>query len=629
MAFEPTEDQQKVINHNPTRHGRVLAGPGTGKSSTAVKLAEHLAELDPRPRVKFLTFTRAATAELVKKVNEAGQDSTSPSTLHSFAISILLRNPGSAPIPEPLRIVDDWEKENLVRKHLSDIMEVDVRGIDDLLDWMAAKWESLNHDYEEPNIPAALRNRFVGVLNTHRRLFGYTLLQELPELLRGALRDYDDLEGLGHDLLVVDEYQDLNACDLEVLSRLAGRGTRILAVGDDDQSIYSFRKAAPEGIRRFPADYPGADEYTLTFCHRLNASIGKWAQFVIDSDVARAPRPALNYAEDAPEGLAALVGFKSEVAEARGVAGLVKWMTDDEGIDASDILVLFRSDYQSRFSKPVREELLKLGISVVDTKRAKELLAEPAARQMLAILHLIVNPRDSLSWWTLMKLRKGIGQKAVDEIFALALERNSTFGEVLVSGAPDFASHGTLLGARMAALWNETKAMIDGLVPDIPQTSGAWGALITGWCAADRLPHCSDEILRLVTKADDPDTELAFGEFVTRFGLRLQEQAEADQSGVRCMTMSSSKGLTAQACIVVGVEDSLIPWQGADISEERRLLYVAMTRARQHLVMTWVEWRRGQTAHSGSSHSGRRRPTFLLDGGPVESQPAGQFFASD
>ncbi|MCZ7576305.1 MAG: hypothetical protein M5U18_04345 [Dehalococcoidia bacterium] len=102
-----------------------------------------------------------------------------------------------------------------------------VRDVDNLMREMAAKWESLDPDFKDPDIPEEIRNLFVGVFNDHCRVFGYTLLSELPELLRGVLRDYERVEGIDYDLMLVDEYQDLNACDLEVLRRL-GAASRSL-----------------------------------------------------------------------------------------------------------------------------------------------------------------------------------------------------------------------------------------------------------------------------------------------------------------------------------------------------------------------------------------------------------------
>jgi DNA helicase-2/ATP-dependent DNA helicase PcrA len=606
----------------------VLAGPGTGKSSTAVALAARLALLDPRPKVRFLTFTRAATAELAEKVREAGQEATSPSTIHSFAIAVLLRNQGAAPIPEPLRIADDWEQATLIRQHLSNILDVGVRDVDNLMREMSAKWESLDPDFEDPDIPEELRNLFVGVFNDHRRVFGYTLLSELPELLRGVLRDYERVEGIDYDLMLVDEYQDLNACDLEVLRRLGDRGVSILGVGDDDQSIYSFRKAHPEGIRRFPNDYLGAALYDLTFCHRLNARIGVWAQFVMAGDVSRTPRAPLTYADDAPEGHVALLGFRSTADEAQGVARLVRWLVEHERIDPNDIGILFRGDYQSRFSRPIREQLEVMGIPVVDSQRAKRLMEEADTRRLLAILQLLVNPTDSLAWWSLMHLQPGIGSAAVDYIFGLAHQGGTTFGRAMATNAPDFQALNRSLSARMEKLWRETTAMVDQLAPDLPEKSDGWGAILSGLVTVGRLPSCSDELLAAIVETDKEDDEIPFAEFVARFGLRLREQVEADQTGVRCMTMAASKGLTMRACVVVGVEDDLIPRPGEDLNEERRLLYVAMTRAREHLVLTWVERRQGPAARSGRTNVGRRHASDLLRGGPVESQRGADFIAN-
>ena len=115
MPIEPTPQQRAVIEHDWTRHARVLAGPGSGKSAAAVALAERLYESEPGPRLRFLTFTRAATAELAKKLlDRPGLVVEHPSTVHSFAIAALLRNPGAAEFPQPLRIPDAWEQKNLV-----------------------------------------------------------------------------------------------------------------------------------------------------------------------------------------------------------------------------------------------------------------------------------------------------------------------------------------------------------------------------------------------------------------------------------------------------------------------------------------------------------------------------------
>jgi DNA helicase II / ATP-dependent DNA helicase PcrA len=328
--FDPTPEQRKILEYKPDHHARVLAGPGTGKSATVVALIDGLLEGMPAPRIRLLTFTRSATGELAKKVSEhPAAAAERPSTIHSFAISVLLRNPGTADFPEPLRIANPWEYGNLVRPTLARRAGVGVRELDRLVREMAASWESLQPEDDE-RVDAETRARFLGAWDEHRRIYGYTLLAELPYALRQALLDHPDLEGVEYDLLVVDEYQDLNACDLAVLHLLADRGCSLVGAGDDDQSIYSFRRAAPEGIRRFPEDYEGADDFTLSISQRCGSDIIEWATFIIEGDPDRPPRPRLEAADEASPGEVALLAFDGHVAEARGVATLIEKLIEEE-----------------------------------------------------------------------------------------------------------------------------------------------------------------------------------------------------------------------------------------------------------------------------------------------------------
>ena len=330
-----------------------------------------------------------------------------------------------------------------------------------------------------------------------------------------------------------------------------------------------------------------------------------------------------------------LLGFPGTKQEADGVARIVRWLTDNEGLQPSDIAILFRGDYQGRFSKPIQEKLEAAGVAVVDFEKAQRLMAEPGTRRMLAVLQLVVNPKDSLAWWSLMHNQDGVGDAALNHFFGLAQERGTTFGEVLTAEAPDFTGLSTLPAARIAKLYGETVAMTDALAETVPARSKAWGALVAGLVAEGTLPVCSEKLLTAVKATDEaPDDDAeddgagtTFKEFVSRFGLRLREQVEADQSGVRLMSMAQSKGLTVRACIVVAVENDVVPWPGADVNEERRLLYVAMTRAKEHLFLTWVERRQGPAARSGRTNVGKRRPSDLLWKGPIASESGDAYVA--
>jgi DNA helicase-2/ATP-dependent DNA helicase PcrA len=628
MAYEPTPEQRLILEHAPDRHGRVLAGPGTGKSATVVDLIHRLlARDDGQPRIRLLTFTRAATAELAGKVAAHEAEVERPSTVHSFAIGALLRNQGSAPFPEPLRLADDWELDKIIRPELAALTGVQTRFVKRrLLPEMAAMWQSLVPE-KDPEVDEATRNRFIGAFRQHRRVMGYTLLGELPDLLRQALESYDDLKGLDYDLLVVDEYQDLNACDLRVLKLLAERGVAIFAVGDDEQSIYGWRKAAPEGIRRFPEDYAGADDYVLSISHRCGAEIIRWARFVIEADPGRPPeRGRLVPADGAPPGEVALLSFPSQITEARGVADLVQNLIEKEDLEPSEILVMSRGDFNGQFSRPIKTELDSRGISVDDPSWVDEVVTDAGNRAVLLLARLMVSRSDSLAWPGLTVLEPGIGSTFRRAIYDRASEAGTTFAEALLAAhADDFDGMTGAAPKRAKELIDRTLVWLDANpVPeeddDVPERWGDW--LRLAFSGPDAPAHVSDalaELLRVVDDVIEPDADLP--RFLGQIQPLAKDHASAQASGARFLTMGLSKGLTVEASIIVGAEEGIIPDPRADEDEERRLLYVGLTRAKRFSYATWATRRTGPTARAGTPRvHDRRLISRLLRGGPVETQ---------
>ncbi len=128
MAFEFTDQQKAVINHDPNRHGIVRAGPGTGKSATVVALAQRLQTDRPDVRLRFLTFTRAATSELSQKISSTEGLKLKPSTIHSFAMSILMQNQDALPVVLPIRIPSEHEEQDIVYPYIGRLIEVNKKG---------------------------------------------------------------------------------------------------------------------------------------------------------------------------------------------------------------------------------------------------------------------------------------------------------------------------------------------------------------------------------------------------------------------------------------------------------------------------------------------------------------------
>jgi DNA helicase-2/ATP-dependent DNA helicase PcrA len=628
-TFVPTPEQRAILGHDPEQHARVLAGPGTGKSATLVALVGELLARKRAPRVRLLTFTRAATAELAKKVSEHPAAAVErPSTIHSFAISVLLRNPGTGDLPRPLRIADDWEYHNIIRPTLARRVGVVQKRLDRLVRELAANWESLRPE-RDPVIDKEERARFLGAWKEHRAIYGYTLLAERPYALRGTLRDHPDLKGVNYDLLVVDEYQDLNACDLDVLKLIAARGCSVIGAGDDEQSICSFRKAAPEGILRFPQDYPGAADYSLSVTQRCGSKIVGWASYVIQGDPDRDPtRPQLASAKGSPPGEVALLSFTGEVGEARGIGALVENLVEREGVAPSDILVLFRSDYGGGFSKPIKRELVKREIPVSDPDSVERLLEDPSNRRVLEMCRLLGYREDSIAWASLLQLTAGIGDQFVAQIYERARRRRSQFGRALLDAYSQGFPETPVASSRRARAMMETVLQwLDDHRPPEDMPAAGWGKWIVEITGDEVVPSPSEEFADLLLELDAlAEAEQDLGRYLGQIQPLGKDLAMAHREGVRIMTMNGAKGLTVRAAIVAALEDGIMPRPDCDLGEERRLLYVAMTRPREYLYGTWARRRKGPTARAGSPKVGElRQHSGFLDGGAVESQDGANY----
>ena len=174
----------------------------------------------------------------------------------------------AAELPQPLRIADDFEERRIVIEDIARMTSRPVKDARRSFHQLSADWQTLNVEGETwkedfPDGP------FLGAWQEHRKIYGYTLRSELVYRLKRALEQNPEFSVEGPpEHLLVDEYQDLNACDLAVIDAIAQRGARLYVAGDDDQSIYNFRYAHPEGIRTFEQHHDGSVTKALTECKR-------------------------------------------------------------------------------------------------------------------------------------------------------------------------------------------------------------------------------------------------------------------------------------------------------------------------------------------------------------------------
>ncbi len=600
-----SEEQIRAAEHHGT-HARLLAGPGTGKTRTLIRRVLALLckyNVDPT-RILALTFTRVAASQFREKMQQElkplGKELPRISTLHSFALRQLVLNSGKIEqLPVPLRIADDWEERHIVEKDLKDALpDKTMKDIRELKRKLSAGWETLGREQREweKMFPDP---RFLRQWDVHRRIFGYALRGELVYQLKQALSHCGDdfsLDG-NYSHLLVDEYQDLNACDLSVVKMLVERGMELFAAGDDDQSIYGFRYADPSGIRDF--DYPNYVPLELNTCWRCDRSIIKASQFVAEQQEGpRIPKRILPH-NNAHEGQMHQIRCRDQYEEASVVVGLCrKFLANNTEPD--QILILMRNDYKERISTPVFRALNEAGIPA--TRYTDDgPLDSNEGRMVLAYLRLLNCPQDSLAYCTILALqsKNSVGKETLSKVRERAKAWDITFCEALCrirtsEVDANFPRRGLLIRAlesieqklkELSHLRQDLLKLINAVTNDhFPDVTAA--ATVQEHLNSLAIQAGSESLDGLLQAIAAP---LAEGE------------QELTKDAVNILTMHKAKGLSSDVVIVIGSEDEFIPGRNAGESEEDelRLLYVSMSRARHHLFLTYCKNRKGDQAFLG------------------------------
>ena len=616
-------DQRTAAAHTGN-HARLLAGPGTGKTLTLTRRICFLVieRNISAESILALTFTRAAARELRQRVAKELGENRIPriSTLHSFALRQLLKNATKIrDLPQPLRIADDWEERNIVLEDLKALLN--LKGINDardLLNKLSADWQSLTADKADwgerfPN------PRFLGLWREHRQIYGYTLRAELVYQLKKALEQREDFEIEGPiEYLLVDEYQDLNRCDLEVVKQIASRDVELFIAGDDDQSIYGFRKAHPEGIRWFSNDYPGATTLELEICKRCDRSILDLGLFVARQDPRRIEK-AIQPEPGRGEGEVAILRFDDQDAEAKGIADLCIHLMARHGLKPNDILVLLRSNRNNGFSRPIQDELEEAGVPVASVMETNP-LDESEGRAFLAFLRLAVKSEDSLAWRTLLQAWCiGVGPGAIGVVYETARSRNENFAQTVIAAHVDAGILPTNHRSRLSKAINDVLSQLNVLFPEDSRGKYKTGDELMDVVrpAAESIITNEEERNSILLKIERTEVT-SIKELVRIIGVETEDiEQELEKDKVNILTMHRAKGLTAEAVIVAAVEDQYIPGraQGDEIGDERRLLYVSLTRARHHLFITYCDKRTHRQRHTGRNGGSvyRSLSQFLTD----------------
>ncbi|NJD61679.1 MAG: ATP-dependent helicase [Deltaproteobacteria bacterium] len=610
-------DYEKALNPRQAEavlHGEgpllVVAGAGTGKTRTLIYRVARLVELGHSPAsVLLLTFTRRASEEMLRRAAlllDRRCEKVSGGTFHAFANTLLRRYAGAAGFGGNFTILDRADSADLIG-----LVRQEVHGghktvrfpkketLADLFSRAANREEEIATavEKEAPHFLYCLDDilriaRLYEETKRERNLMDYDdLLLRLAALLRESESIRRAVSETYRHVLV-DEYQDTNRIQAEILRLLAAVHDNVMAVGDDSQSIYSFRGANFRNIMDFPSDFPGASVVYLEENYRSRQPILDVTNEIIARAKERFPKRLFTSREGGDK--AALLSAPNERIQSAYVADRILELHEEDGLPLSEIAVLFRAAY---LSFDLEVELAKRhipyrkfgGFKFLETAHVKDVIAH---------LRLIENPRDSLSLSRALMLVPGIGRKAGAELSRKANEEASLL-PVLASLA---ARKRSGEAGRLASLLTEL-AGPGGEGPggrSLPVTETV--ARVIAYYRPLMEARFDDHPRRL-KDLDHLESLCAryrtLSEFLAEITLEPPQASVGDISApdgeeetLTLSTIHSAKGLEWKAVFILWVLDGKLPLSRAAeddeaMEEERRLLYVAATRAKDRLAMIY------------------------------------------
>ena len=582
----------------------VLAGAGSGKTRViTAKIVYAIKTLGLRPwQILAVTFTNKAANEMRSRVEsmlgpEYDISSLEIKTFHSYGASLLHKYGSAIGLVSGFSIYDDADSQALLQNLYPDenrntlkecariISRVKDRG------YTPESREISHYDNQVANFRIRFReyersmraNQCVDFADLILR--SNELLEENPDIREHLHNRYR--------LILVDEYQDSNGSQFRLLRNLAGEHTQLVVVGDDDQSIYRFRGAEIENILNFNKIYPDTRVIKLEENYRSTKSIIRLAGDVIRRNKGRHEKTLFTNNEE---------GSKPVVLTCYDAAGEARKAVEiiSRDLGQMDTAVLFRTNAQSlAFELALTEEGIKY-----QTVGALKFFEREEVKDILALFRLFINPRDVISFSRVInKPVRGIGKASIQKIISVNPHVIDAMDEILKGGSlPAKAKTGVI---QFMDAYSSAAKLLDG-----DENLVEFGkTVVKSFGIYDLYDSESDRNIRegkmqnietLISQLSHYEASYAglssFLDSITLDSSSLpgeDNRISSDKNVIKLITMHNTKGLEFDRVFVTGLEDSIIPGNRSgqsdkDIEEERRIFYVAITRARKELYLSWA-----------------------------------------
>jgi DNA helicase-2/ATP-dependent DNA helicase PcrA len=618
----------------------VIAGAGSGKTRTLTYRVAYLLEngIDPR-NILLLTFTNKAARQMLDRVaNLLPVDASGlwGGTFHSIGNRMLRRHGSVLGYSSGFSIMDREDQKDLINSVVSSA-GIDPKEIRFPKGDVLAEIFSFVVNTERPmeellaeKFPyfLPLLDKIKDVHARYEKKKKSTNSMDFDDLLEKTLRMLKQDEGIASfyrrqfQFLLVDEYQDTNKIQADLIDTLARDHQNVMVVGDDAQSIYSWRGANFQNILEFPKRYPNAQVFKIEMNYRSVPEILEVANAAISANVQQF-RKHLTPTRESKSVRPAVVGLNDGAEQAQFVAQRILELRDED-VPLNDIAVLYRAHYHAI---ELQLELSRRGIPYVITSGIR-FFEQAHIKDVTAFIRLVANPRDEVAFKRLVKLLPGIGNRSADNLWT-AWEK--TLGPVAavatVAGVADPGSQsaetptgvsepGYNWGERLRALsvgakskkaWEQLAHTFDEIAPG--GQANPPSEMITSVVEAIYEDYAKVNFTNYELRREDLNQLAAFArqfkdvhEFLAQLALISNVDAEAapsataDKEAVNLSSVHQAKGLEFHTVFVIWLTDGMFPSSRSldtrdALEEERRLFYVAVTRARDELYLTFPHMR--------------------------------------
>ena len=598
------------------QHLLVLAGAGSGKTRVLVhRMAWLMQEKHVSPyEILAVTFTNKAAHEMRGRIESLLNLSLSKmwvGTFHGLAHRLLRTHWNEAGLPQSFQILDSDDQLRLLKRIHRSLELDEKRWPPKQSQWFINKQKEEGRRPNDIDIDESYHNEMMArVYRAYEEVCQRSGLVDFSELLLRALELLQNNADVAHHYqnrfrhILVDEFQDTNTIQYRWLKALCGSRSFIMAVGDDDQSIYSWRGAKVENIHLFTREFPGVSTIRLEQNYRSTQTILDAANAVIANNCDRMGKSL--WTDGASGEQITVYAAFNERDEAYYIVSTIKDLLQQFDTQHRDIAILYRSNAQSRV---LEERLIDMqipyriygGLKFFDRMEIKD---------ALAYLRLLSNRHDDAAFERIINTpTRGIGNTTLSRLRELARDNNASLWETI-----EFAIESKIFSSRPTNALSNFINLINGLAEEssnmglgeqcdhILHRSGLYAHFQKDKTeqGLSRIENL-DELISATTQFKPGEDHVGMSEldaFLAHVALETGEgQSDVNSDCVNLMTLHSAKGLEFPMVFVAGMEEFLFPHKmsledARGLEEERRLCYVGMTRARQKLFLTYAESRR-------------------------------------